>query len=272
LRPTSGDVRGSFKTQVVRDIFRRDRLKRSNRTNGGHVFDPRKGTIMQVARIQPPVALVSALCIAVVPLEGASAAHHLEGVSAVHTNPGGAASPWSVPYNLDSFSSTVFQWLQGEVFGAAKEFDNAGKSGISALQQVGNIIEQLLTLDPQSALYSFVFLIRDTAAFFIPAVVADLVQALLAHFGVHFGPAALTDVSGLVAKAATPTINLAVRPNATSTATPNVTPKATSKAPVAATITPTATPKVASVTSTPAATPVHTTHLVTAVKAALPKR
>jgi len=247
---------------------------------------------MQVARIQPPVALVSALCIAVVPLEGASAAHHLEGVSAVHTNPGGAASPWSVPYNLDSFSSTVFQWLQGEVFGAAKEFDNAGKSGISALQQVGNIIEQLLTLDPQSALYSFVFLIRDTAAFlgqgtlgiidsiatiptaalFIPAVVADLVQALLAHFGVHFGPAALTDVSGLVAKAATPTINLAVRPNATSTATPNVTPKATSKAPVAATITPTATPKVASVTSTPAATPVHTTHLVTAVKAALPKR
>ena len=193
---------------------------------------------MQVARIQPPVALVSALCIAVVPFEGASAAH---------TNAGGETSTWggavptlSIPYNLD-FTLSVVDAIEKFATAAAEFADYAGKDlgsiGRGVLGIPGALVG-CVTHPSDCASYLSLGILRNLASFLtsvlgatvngllavgalavLPvAIVADAIVAI----GKSFGPAAATSLSA----SATPNtrlVTLSVKPTVTSAAKPTVT-------------------------------------------------
>jgi len=84
------------------------------------------GSQMQLARLQPPVALVSALCIAAVPFQDASATHALDAASAAFTDSGRTVSTWSLPYTLDAFVLPPFLYRTSATLEAAEKFVSEG--------------------------------------------------------------------------------------------------------------------------------------------------
>jgi hypothetical protein len=208
---------------------------------------------MEIARIQPPLALVSAVCIAVVPLAGTSAAHAVEAVSAAHTTSVATVPTRSIPYTLDAY-----QYTQQ----AVNMVGQALTGGLNDLLAWGSIPGSIVSLFEFPNLNSALTLLGDVvrpvwgvveiaagvfgAVTLVPAaVVVDTAiaigQAIFPPSAAANNPAAVTKHNGAVKPAATTKVTLTVTPRGALTATTKGTGTAAPKA--ASVVTPTHTSK-----------------------------